>query len=140
MLKRAPEHAYAVTRTAMGKSTTPIAKAMRANAKEVEDTGAYARSIAKVTRSSAKFKKRGIVAGAVGPDKRHHETTTNETGSEIRRQPNNYAHLVEYGTRHSRPLLVQSRAFESTKNQSVDVFLNTVPDALIKRMAKDGNK
>lgn len=140
MLAQAPEHAYAASRTAVAKATTPIARAMKANAKEIADTGAYARSIIKVTRSSRKFKRNGVIVAYVGPNKDYMETITSEFGSERRRRPANYAHLVEYGTRHSAPLLVQSRAFDTTKNQSLDILFKTVPEALMKRMAKDGNK
>ena len=140
MLEQAPEHAYAIVRTATTKATTPIMKAIKANAKEIEDTGAYARSIGKRTIATAKFKKRGVVHAAVGPRKGYLETTVDPQGNEIRRGPENYAHLVEWGTRHSAPQLVQTHAFDSTKDTSVNLFLTTVPKALIKRMARDGNK
>ncbi len=140
MFKEAPDHAYAAMRTAMSKATTPVAKRMRENAKEIEDTGAYARSITKVMRAGAKFKRNGVVLGVVGPRVDYREETTGPGGAVVVRQPDKYAHLVEYGTRHSRALLVQSRAFDTTKDQAINVFVSTVPKALIARMAKDGNR
>ena len=149
MLKRSPEHAYAVSKTATSRGITVMRKRMRENAKELGDTGTYSRSIRSAIRASAKFKKNGVVYALTGPDKDYFEHHTDLTSDAERsdiskdgglRRPMKYAHLVEWGTRHSKAQHLQLRTFTEVSGRVMSRFVKEVPKALIKRMAKDGRR
>ena len=149
MLKQAPDHAYKVSRTALARSVTIVRKRLREKAKDIADTGTYYRSVGSVIKSNAKYKRNGVVFAAVGPQKDYFEHHTDKTADSPTskkgldrslRRPHKYAHLVEWGTRHSRPQYIQTLAFTETDSQAIGAYIREVPKALIKRMAKDGKK
>jgi HK97 gp10 family phage protein len=100
----------------------PIRKAAKVHAKSSKDSGLLGKSIGLEVK-----KAKGITVARIGPRKgmRQKITRTDKrTGRKYEEMadPNNYSHLVEYGTSHSAAKPFIRPAIDSSKDQVVDAM------------------
>ena len=96
-----PELQKAAEKAVLRAGAVPIRKAAKRFAKNSKDTGLLMQSISLSVKTN-----KGVTSARVGPRRgmRKKVTRTNSTTGETYEEiadPNNYSHLVEYGTSHS---------------------------------------
>lgn len=119
----------------------PIRKAAKANAAKSKDTGLLQKSIGLALRG-----KPGNKSVRIGPrlGMRQKVTRTNKRTGEKREEiadPNNYSHLVEYGTSHSSAKPFIRPAIDSAQGEVVDAMATGLDKHLTRvavRLAKKG--
>lgn len=92
-LKRGTQNKY--VRKAVRAGVGPQVKAARSNATFRDDTGVLRRSLT----SKISTYPSGVSSGVVGPRKQTREAFSRSKKKTVKRNPNNYAHLVEFGHR-----------------------------------------
>lgn len=114
---------------------TPLRKAAKANAAKSKDTGLLQKSISLRVATT-----KGNKTVRVGPKKGMRQMVTRtdkRTGRKYQEMadPNNYSHLVEYGTAHSAAKPFIRPAIDSSQGQIVDAMANGL-DKHLTRVAK----
>ncbi len=102
-----------VIRQAVSFSMTPVSKAAKTNLRPGHgfDTGLLKKSIGKKTKTY-----KGVTFIAVVGPRKGFKKEVEVNGTLVTRNPSKYAHLVEFGTRHSRafpflrPALLENKA------------------------------
>lgn len=104
-------------RTVLAKSlrpaASPINKAAKANARGFAQSGLLWKSIGIVVR---RYKATGQVLAVIGPRRGFKQTV------EVVRNPTKYAHLVEFGTKHSRAKPFLRPAYDSNRRRAMTIF------------------
>lgn len=92
-LKRGTQNKY--VRKAVRAGVGPQLKAARSAGSFRDDTGVLRRSLTTKIKTYGS----GITSGVVGPRRQTIEAFSRTKGKTVKRNPNNYAHLVEFGHR-----------------------------------------
>lgn len=122
-----------VLRPAIRKAYRPVVQA--AKALVPTDTGWLKKSLtAKVTTS----RRAGVVTGIVGPRTKFVKVFTTATGRQVKRWATKYAHLVEFGTTHSRAKSFLMAGFRTAKTQVESILRREIEEGIEREARKSG--
>jgi len=120
-----------VVRRASAKAMIPVSRSAKANAPR--ETGLLAKSIGRKTKV---FKSGGTVQTVVGPRLGFKQMVTLPNGKTMLRNPFKYAHLVEFGTRHSAAKPFMRPALESNKGAIIAVYRSELASGVVREAVR----
>lgn len=74
--------------------------------------------------------RRGVPMVIIGPRRNRRTVITTEDGATVVRWPTKYAHLIEFGTRHSPAQPFMRPAFEATKSQAIKLLADKIREEI----------